>query len=431
MPLALTPQRTDLNRYWRSPLGVRGVADCLTLRRWDMCELDDSQTPCVNQVDHVWLCDEDPPQCAQSLRYLNACYSRTDFTLPAAEVPPDDVLISDANVVCSSAAGCNDPLCTDCARYYAAVLCGGQGAGAPPFRIVVPASQIPDGQCYGFSYTYGGKNWCYTVRRGNFTSKQGSDDQSDAIAGLRCCDCVEGCTHFVGTLRLYCPADGEAGPLDCCCPDSYSFKVSFRYDWNRDDAVFNSNSGLTEHTRYEFIPPLVLEGTGRVVNGGVPTWDGPGGAAPTLTGVLRSTSNDGINAPVIIDYPYTLSLNTAGAESCVPDFAQWSLDFGPLNPFFGGFQVQTYCVSDPVNPDGPYVVVTNATSGRTCTVAGVQNIWHRTGWHADGVPGLGSSENGALLTTVAITASGEKCAEGCEDGQGLLLADVPLLFSFL
>lgn len=416
----LTPERTPAGRYVRSALGVRGVSDCSTVRRWNRCELDPALLACINQADHVWLCDPSAKlACPDAIKYLNACYEPTDTTSAFADIPDGDVFLDSTQYRCST--GCGDDDCTTCDAYYLAVLCAGQGPG-PGVRVLVPISRIGDTQCYGFQYSDGMTAWCYTVRSGTIYAFAVGDvvHLGGIIAGYRCCDCVDGCTHFVGTKTLYC--GGESDPLDCCCPDSYSFSVAMRYDWLKDDATLNVSTGIVEHVTYQFVPPLNLSGSGTVTDGGVPVWDGVGGLPPVQTGVLRAIYDNGVDPPVTNDYPYSLQLSFVGG--CVPDFAQFSLYIGGGIPYPFA-QVQTFCESQAPGAD-PYYISDNATSGRSCTIAGIQNLWHLV----DPRPGhTASTETGAFLSTVAIDSSSEECGEGCGAPPSARLGNTPLLFA--
>lgn len=381
---------------------------CATVRKWSGCTLAPGESECTSAPATLYTCEPQP--CPLGLKYANRCYTPTGIVIPIAQIPAGALLLSPGSFQCSG--GC-DAGCTQCPAYYKAIRCNGAVCPDNPTNlpIFVLASRVLPGICYGFdaANTIPG-GCCYTVRVGRVyhNPPAGSIWTAGLTPNFRCCDCVPGCGHLIGPLALFC--GGQTASLDCCCPNTFNFAVNARYDWQRLDVATNPIDGSKNTTTYQLIPPIALAGQGSVTNGGPPVWQGPNNVPPTQTGILRARATSTTpGVPVeTVDYPYAAALGMS--DACVPGFALIGIIFG--GGLFGFPVFQTYCQT-ALDPSGSGVVVDNATSGRSCNQARVQNLWHKV---ITDPQAAGSTETGAFLSTSSISSTDAKCGDGCGGG---------------
>lgn len=357
---SLTPSRTAADRYLRSPLGVREVkqggstSDCPTVRRWHRCDLPAEKLLCVNQPTDIWVCDY--PANDAKIRYLNACYERTEDTVDTTELPDSATFVPPGGVY-QIEADCDDNRCTECNLYYKAELCPRQ-ANPPSYELFVP---VEDVEACG-AICYGGFGWY--VRPGPvFTLEQVlerggercpihqcstyvGDEQAD------CCNltCIPNCGVTTRGNRQDCGLGEIPGSsLRCCCSQDYSFSIN----WSCRDETHVTNNLLVPPPAYE-AHSITTSGTSiaGTVEGGVVTWL-PTGIAPEYTVLQQNYSVP----PQVTDGDFTYTYPHFPPASCVPEAAV-PTPFGPIVCPAGG----PWTTGDDIN----FTTVTRASSSADC-----------------------------------------------------------------
>lgn len=306
----LTPSRSTMNRYLRSPLGVRQVRQhggpggtCPTLRKYARCDISAELLACVDQATEIWVCDFETTHTDRAIKYLNACYYRTDETIDATALPTGAVFLPFGVYDVLSDAGpsypgtCEDQRCTECFLYYEAHLCPGS-QDPPGYRLFLPVARVPI--CGAFAYPGTFPAWCWYAMPGGPTWTR---DEVDALGGVRCEDCgtaggldccecrwFDGCAATTGGNTVDCGLGEIANTsLRCCCSEDYSFSINF----NASYMLSIVNDLLIPPQAVKQYQHQTAQGSfGGTVVGGVVSWSGyPAGTTPQAETIDQNYSD--------------------------------------------------------------------------------------------------------------------------------------------
>ena len=376
--------------------------DCPTIRRYDRCPETAYNAGCQSNPDHVWYCERSDANGGMptTTKEGNSCYSKTDTTIPTADLPSGDVLLPINGI---HVTGCDDPQCTFCEHFYLADPCPGQDlTGLRP--VYVPAdsvTQCPPGQdCGGFAFTQGNKGACYTVQpgtrynRADVTANNGivNYDVSLPCGTFKCCECVSNCATVNVPTYTDCGLGDRTINLSCCCSDTWTATIQVQ------DTVVNT-SALPGSS---VIIQIDHYGGSATVTDQMGT---PGNPAPTMAGyTLRTIDN-------VQDYytTYTVGYPT----------------FSPCAPFLDAIPPPGFC---PLG--GPFTItdslgnrqeVVRADTYRTCNTLDISYQYRF--WSSDqpSVPRLDHT----FTCSIRVAHTG-RCGGGCGQASGAPLPPTAL-----
>lgn len=417
-PLIRGSPRKTLRRYGgklqttncRSRCCNGGVGNCLTLRRYNRCPIPPIYEVCVNQPDHVWMCDPVDGICADytgspsnpwGIKYLNACYTATDTVINTVDMPVGDVFLDPFDKgrtwFCSN--GCGDGYCTACQLYYAAHPCPGQDSC--PQIVYVPIELVGQ-ECMGWSRD----GCCYYVIRSQMYRE--ADFQPGArIYGIRfgdgplmpdfrCCECVPTCQATEPVQIDDCALGAIWSTLRCCCSVAdYIMTVTWAYHWESniiDDLIPGHGPPITSVEDSNGSCSITVQ-NGQLTS--TPCLN------PVLTRVTTYTDPDG-----------TVRTTT----EYVPDGFPSLTNLCGVGPSAGPSRIlgQVRCPRggpfDNRTPDGGGYIVDQAYSVTSCTQGTV-----RSRWREFASTQTSPRTSASIYVNVAVFYTG-KCGGGC--GQG-------------
>lgn len=264
---SFTPQRSPLDRYCRSPLGVRGLCApalaCDPLRRYDRCPLPPDSAPCNSTPLSIWVCesyrcrckanqspcaangqsvDDDHSLCCQPAPVLysnliRACYARTNTVVARADLPAGAIIYGladqtggDGTPLSTCYPDCSSAPCVapPCPQWLKASPCPGQSNC--PDNVYGPLA--PGGIADGTSGTVNVNGCCYQFIAGRnlVTSVPPNavivDDNNapQRVWNTLCCDCLPNCVHLDRQIKSC--ATGAVTRQQCCCPCGGTFSTT-------------------------------------------------------------------------------------------------------------------------------------------------------------------------------------------------------------
>jgi len=331
--------------------------ECATIRRYNRCAPTDQTAGCQSNPDHLWLCES--PDMLATIREGNSCYSKTDTTIPTAQIPVGDVLL----IRPSSArpTGCSDPTCTECLHFYLAEPCPGQDmTGKPPvYMLVQDVPPIGAGQdCPGF----GMNSRCYTIRPGTMYTLAEVNAAGGVINGdrilpgyipLKCCECVSGCAVTSVPTFEDCGLGTRTINLNCCCSDEWTATVVV--SWTESTTSTAPNGDVFVFTR---------QAAGTVTISSTIAPD-----APRYVRVIETATKNGSPDPTVLTQDHDMQVPFSGA--CPPGPIQFRGEFGTgFCPLGGPSRIES-------GFPGTYQEVVRADSFLTCNTFS-SNYHYRT-----------------------------------------------------
>jgi len=372
--------------------------ECATIRRYNRCAPLPSTDGCQSPPDHLWLCDK--TDLAQTVKYGNSCYTRTDTTLPTASLPPGDVLavIPDSVTV----TGCADPLCTECLQYYKAEPCPGQDTTGRPgvyFLVQDVPTPAPGEDCWGTSI--GGI--CYSVKPGPMYSRPAVEAAGGYIAtpsdgpfpNFKCCTCIPACGTTIVPTFSDCGLGERTINLECCCSDEYVATVQIR-------AVATTIivGAVTITDRQGFEPQTFQQGTG--MPPAVLTWFQITTTTPGGTTVNQSEQRAAPTVPVCPP----AALGAPGNLNSIDLTGFFAANGAPLRcPYGGPFSV--------TNPDGSRDEVVRADTYLTCNTFTLDYLYRRWEPSQPGTPRV----EVVIRLDIRVRHTG-RCGGGCGQATG-------------
>jgi len=325
-----------------------------------------------------------------TIRENNSCYSKTDTTIPTAQIPVGDVLL----IRPSSArpTGCSDPICTECLHFYLAEPCPGQDmTGKPPvYMLVQDVPPIGAGQdCPGF----GMNSRCYTIRPGTMytlaeVNAAGGVINTNGAGPLKCCECVSGCAVTSVPTFEDCGLGTRTINLNCCCSDEWTATVVV--SWTESTTSTAPNGDVFVFTR---------QAAGTVTISSTIAPD-----APRYIRVIETATKNGSPDPTVLTQDHDMQVPFSGA--CPPGPIQFRGEFGTgFCPLGGPSRIES-------GFPGTYQEVVRADSYLTCNTFS-SNYHYRT-FEA----GQQRIDNVATYS-ITVRHTG-RCGGGCGQASGQL-----------